>query len=110
MATDKYKYDLFVSYAHANNRRDPWVDELTAAVADEYRQQTDKQLSVFKDTVLLPRERWKDKILTAVKASRCLLATFGRRPVLINSVSKRVNAPLCLRGVLPTVCNKASTA
>lgn len=53
------------------------MDKLTAAVEDEYRQQTGKQLSVFKDTILLPGERWEERILTAVKASRCLLAVMS---------------------------------
>ena len=73
----KTSYDLFVSYAHADDRGDDPVKVavLVDAIKSEYARVTGAELRVFFDTrAILPMSVWEKDILTGLRESKMMVA------------------------------------
>ncbi len=66
-------YDLFISYAHEDNR-DGWVEGLVAAINREHNQFTPTRLRAFLDTQnIRTMDDWEHRILGAIQSSKVML-------------------------------------
>ncbi len=108
--TTSYKYDLFISYCHANK------DEVDVLVAELKRQQTD--IRIFQDTLVLkPGTAWQQEILESLDscakivtlytpqylASAICLEEYGIALIRNRREGRKVLAPIYLRTcTLPT--------
>jgi hypothetical protein len=73
-------YDLFISYAHADDRDEnrEKVAALVAAIKADYLRVTDAALNVFFDThAIRSMEDWEAMILTGLRQSRMMVAVLS---------------------------------
>ena len=75
-----FKYDVFVSYAHADDNDDnhKWVSRFVETIKRRYEAVTSKPLAVFFDeNDLKSFEAWKEHIYDALQTARVLLTVMS---------------------------------
>jgi TIR domain/CHASE2 domain len=73
--TEKYDYDVFISYAHEEG---PWVFEHVYAPLRDAKTADGRSLSIFFDTsTIRVGSAWQDKIALAIDASRFVVAVYS---------------------------------
>jgi hypothetical protein len=78
--TPNAEFDLFISYAHADDRGDnvEKVTALVAAIKADYLRVTGAALNVFFDThAIRSMDDWEAKILTGLRQSRMMVAVLS---------------------------------
>jgi hypothetical protein len=79
-ATPRSEYDLFVSYAHADDRGEnvEKVAALVQAIKDDYQRVIGSPLQVFFDThAIRSMDDWEARILTGLRQSKMMVAVLS---------------------------------
>lgn len=73
------QYDLFISYAHADDK-DGWVTAFVEAIREEHARFTPQPLQVFFDTeAIRSMDDWERRILEGLRQSRVMVAVLSPR-------------------------------
>ena len=77
MTPSEIPYDLFISYAHADDRQG-WVTALVAAITQEHARFTARPLVLFFDrSDIRSMDDWEFRILKGLRSARVLLAVLS---------------------------------
>jgi hypothetical protein len=68
-----YQYDVFISYAHEDNR-DGWVDRFQEALSNRLDMMFGVSVTIFWDRKLEPTNVWSEEIGRAIRNCRCVIA------------------------------------
>jgi hypothetical protein len=79
MKSESSEYDIFLSYARADNRNnDQYVEKLARTISEIYRQRTGRELRIFLDLdEIATAQEWESRIHVALRRSSVMVSVLS---------------------------------